>query len=78
MNITNSDDLEVGKLYWLICKITADASTSTCQETEGTKYFGHRMWTDNTNPQGFKRWFIFPANVPGFIQFKVQQLRDKK
>lgn len=55
--IEDSDELKVGELYWLINKSNGKIQASRCCETHGVKHF-NTIWTDNTNTQGFTRWYI--------------------
>ena len=62
--ITDSDDLIVGNLYWLKSKHGAKLEVAICRQYENDKFFNARIWTDNRNPQGFFMWEIYPVEIP--------------
>lgn len=62
--ITNSEDLVVGELYWLKSKSTGNITVDKCNVGHCGKYFHNHIWTENDNPQGFQRWRIFKVEVP--------------
>lgn len=67
-HITNPDDLEVGRHYWLVDKMTGNAKISQLKSEEADwKYFEGRMWVRPDNNQAMNIWDIYgpiPMEVP--------------
>lgn len=65
--ITESDQLEVGRMYWTQDKeFKLRSYMFECDEDLGHKYLGpNKMWATAHNPQAFKRWYIYgPIEMP--------------
>lgn len=67
-HVTDPDQLEVGREYWLRDKSTGEAKVSTYQEYGiGQCFFEGHIWTFNGNNQGMRRWDIF-GPLPAVIR----------
>ena len=66
-HITNPDELEIGRQYWLVDKTTGNAKISQLKAEDNWKYFESRMWVNTDNNQAMELWDIYgpiPMQVP--------------
>lgn len=59
-HITDPEELELGREYWLRPKDSPCVPyVAVCEQEFGRKYFGLRIWAESNNNQAMRRWDIF-------------------